>query len=65
MCVSGLTMVLAAEAPLTHTAGTPMPGNVESPVTNSPGIGVIGPSNVLRNVGPYEPRKRLLKRACV
>ena len=45
----------AAVAPLTATAGTPMPGNTESPQHRSPGISVLGYGNFAlpaRKAGP-------------
>lgn len=45
----------AAFAPLTATAGTPMPGKTESPQQSKPGISVLGYGNLAlpaRKAGP-------------
>lgn len=42
--------MLATRVPLAATAGTPMPGHIESPVHTNPGNGVFGPANVSRPV---------------
>jgi hypothetical protein len=39
-----LAKLLAAMAPLAATAGSPMPGKVESPQHSSPGMGVVPPA---------------------
>lgn len=52
------TKVLATMAPLAATAGTPIPGKVESPQQNNCGIGVEWPGNVpcpALMAGPYVP----------
>lgn len=43
--------MLATRVPLAATAGTPMPGQIESPVHTNPGKGVFGPAKVSRPVG--------------
>lgn len=43
--------MLATRVPLAATAGTPMPGQTESPVHTSPGKGVFGPAKVSRPEG--------------
>lgn len=40
--------MLATKVPLAATAGTPIPGHIESPVQTSPFNGVFGPANVSR-----------------
>lgn len=58
-CCATETKVLATMAPLAATAGTPMPGKVESPQQNSCRIGVEWPGKVpfpAFIAGPYVPR---------
>ncbi len=38
--------MLATKVPLAATAGTPIPGHIESPVQTNPFNGVFGPANV-------------------
>ena len=40
--------MLATKVPLAATAGTPIPGQIESPVQTNPGNGVFGPANLSR-----------------
>lgn len=50
-CLKGETIMLATRVPLAATAGTPMPGQTESPVHTNPLRGVFGPANLSRPVG--------------
>ena len=62
------TRLLAATAPLAATAGSPIPGNVESPQQRSPGICVFWNGNVPSPAlmpGPYVPQCRLRNCRCV
>jgi hypothetical protein len=57
-CCDTETSVFATIAPLAATAGTPIPGKVESPQQNSWGIGVACPGKVASPAfmaGPYVP----------
>lgn len=40
--------MLATSVPLAATAGTPIPGQIESPVHSKPDTGVLGPAKVSR-----------------
>lgn len=53
-CYRTLARQLAATLPLAATAGTPIPGNVESPHSSNPGIGLLGPGKVPCSEGATE-----------
>lgn len=58
-CWDTFAMVFAAMNPDPATAGTPMPGNVESPQRRSPGISVLAVGQACFPAsmpGPYVPR---------
>lgn len=67
-CCETETNVFATMAPLAATAGTPIPGKVESPQQKSCGMGVACPGKVpfpAFIAGPYVPRFLLRNRLCV
>lgn len=64
-CFQTDTVDDAALAPLTATAGTPIPGKTESPQHSNPGISVLGYGNFAlpaSSAGPYVPLYLLLNR---